>query len=765
MDRGERSRPVVQLPEEAWQPIAEVDAPPGLDNLPVKPGAGFVGRDRELDRLDAVLSVPGQVVVQAVHGLGGIGKTTLVAHWAATRPHGHSPAWWITADTAAGVEQGLAKFAAALQPALAQVLEVEQLADRALQWLATHSGWLLILDNVADPADIADIVARAGSGRIVITSRLASGWQPATAVVRLDVLDAEEALALLTGILTASGPRDCDGARELCAELGFLPLAIEQAGAYMAQNPLTTPRGYLRLLAEYPAAMYSQAAVGADSERTVARIWRVSLDRIGTTQPAAADLLRTLAWYSPDAIPVSLCRGLADPPTLDFALGVLTAYSMITPDPVTATVSVHRLVQAVARTPDSADRHRSLELIERAHSHAADQLLNALPVQKDPATWPVWRGLLPHIEALASHTRADTATTGILLAATAIFAEGQGLTELAITYLRRVIAFLEHADGPSPHDDMSMHSRLAHAYLSAGRTAEAIQLFKQVMDTRRRILGDEHLDTLAARSNLASAYESAGRTAEAIPLLEQVMDTHRRILGDEHLDTLTIRSNLASAYESAGRTAEAIPLLEQVMDTRRRILGDEHLDTLAARGNLGTAYLSAGRIAEAIQLLEQDVTDAERILGDEHPNTLTIRGNLASAYSLAGRIAEAIPLFKQVMDTRRRILGDKHPDTLIIRNNLAHTYHSAGRTAEAIQLFELALAGREQILGDEHPDTLNLRSNLAYVYFLAGRTAEAIQLFEVTLADSEQILGSDDPDILRFRDLLTALRTLPSREI
>jgi hypothetical protein len=213
----------VQLPEGVWQPISEVDAPPGLDNLPVKPGTNFVGRDRELDRLDAVLSDPGQVVVQAVHGLGGIGKTTLVAHWAATRPHGLSPVRWITADTTASVEQGLAKFAAALQPALAQVLEVEQLADRALQWLATHSGWLLILDNVSEPADIAEVLARAGTGRIVITSRLALGWQQATTFVRLDVMNPDESLQLLTGIFTAAGPRDCDGATELCEALGHLP--------------------------------------------------------------------------------------------------------------------------------------------------------------------------------------------------------------------------------------------------------------------------------------------------------------------------------------------------------------------------------------------------------------------------------------------------------------------------------------------------------------------------------------------------------------
>ncbi|NKY60929.1 FxSxx-COOH system tetratricopeptide repeat protein [Nocardia flavorosea] len=640
MEVGDRSRPVVQLPEEAWQPIAEVDAPPGLDNLPVKPGAKFVGRAHELDRLDAVLSVPGQVVVQAVHGLGGIGKTTLVAHWAATRPHGHNPVRWITADTAAGVEQGLAKFAAALQPALAQALEVEQLADRALQWLATHSGWLLILDNVADPADIAEILARAGTGRIVITSRLASGWQPAAAVVRLDVLDAQEALALLTGILTASGPRDCDGAAELCAELGFLPLAIEQAGAYMAQNPLTTPRKYLQLLADYPAAVYSQVAVGADAERTVARVWRVTLDRITAAQPDAADLLRILAWYSSDAIPLALAHGLAvDPLTLDRALGVLTAYSMVISDPATATVSVHRLIQAIARTPDSSDPHRSSEEIDRAHRYAAASLLSALPDGRDPATWPAWRGLLPHIAVLAYYTPSDTAVTVRILDRTADFITDQGLTTLAITYLYRVVA----------HDEWA--------------------------------LGRDHPNTLASRGSLAVAYTHAGRTDEAILLFEQTLADCERILGPDHPQTLTTRSNLAYAYNSAGRTTEAIPLYERTLTDSERILGPDHPDTMASRNNLASAYISVDRTTEAILLFEQALTGRERILGPDHPDTMASRNNLASAYASAGRTTEAIPLFERTLAGSERVLGGDDPDIALFHEHLTRLRILSRRSA------------------------------------------------------------------------------------
>ncbi|WP_051168452.1 tetratricopeptide repeat protein, partial [Nocardia abscessus] len=656
---------IVHLSAEAWQPIAEVEAPPGIDNLPVYPGHGFVGRAGELGKLDTVLAEPGRVVVQAVHGLGGIGKSTLVAHWAATRPHGHRPIRWITADTAAEIRQGLAKFAAALQPALAQGLKVEPLAERALQWLATHTGWLLILDNVNDLTDINEVLAGTGTGgRIIITSRRSTGWKPGTAIVRLDVLEPDESQRLLTGLLTAAGPRDSDGAAELCAELGHLPLAIEQAGAYLAQNPLTTPRDYLQLLADYPAAMYEQAAVDVDPERTIARIWRVTLDRITTRQPAAADLLRTLAWYGPEAIPLTLCQNLADPPTLNAALGVLTAYSMITPDPATNSVSIHRLVQAVARTSDPGDPHRRPDFIERAHISAAASLYLALPPREDPVTWPAWRALLPHIDALLSRTTTDTTAIAAILNATALFFLDQGTFLRAIEYLHRALTARDQIVGPDHPDTLNSRHNLAGAYRAAGRTSEAIELLEQVLTAREGILGAEHPDTLGSRNNLAGAYKAAGRTAEAIEMYQQVLTTAVTILGPDHPHTLSTRNNLAHAYQAAGRTAEAIKLLEQVLIDRERILGAEHPDTLGGRNNLAHAYQAAGRTAEAIELYEQVLTARERILGAEHPDILTSRNNLASTYQAAGRTAEAIELLEQVLTNAVRILGPDHPHTL-----------------------------------------------------------------------------------------------------
>ncbi|MEV6400830.1 tetratricopeptide repeat protein, partial [Streptomyces sp. NPDC051907] len=531
--------PNVHLPPEAMRPPADVDAPAGLDDLPHRPG--FVGRSHDLDRLDTAPRTPGTALVQVLHGLGGVGKSTLAAHWAATRPHGCAPVRWITADSPAGVEQGLASLTTALQPALARALPAEELAEWGLQWLASHTDWLLVLDNVNDPADVTALIARAPTGRFLITSRLAAAWRDATTLLRLDVMDDAESFALLTRMATQAGPRDLDGAADLCAELGHLPLAVGQAAAYLAQNPLTTPKTYLHLLAQHPAAMFGHGGATTPAQRTIARIWDITLHQIATRQPAAADLLRTLAWYAPEDIPTTLADGSTDPPALNQAIGLLTAYNMIIPDPGAGTLAVHRLVQALARTPDPDDPQRTCDLIDHAREQATVNLYNALPpTVEDPATWPTWRALLPHIDALADHTAADTDTdtTACLLSDAGLF-----LTDL-------------------------------------GSSTRGIKRLERARTASERLLGADHPGTLTTRDNLALAYRQAGDPARAVPLFEQTLADKVRVLGADHPDTLTTCNNLALAYEEAGDPARAVPLLEQTLADKVRVLGADHPDTL-----------------------------------------------------------------------------------------------------------------------------------------------------------------------------------------
>ena len=738
------------LPTEAFRPWTELAVPAGLGNLPTQPGL-FVGRAEAMARLDMALAEPGGVV--AVHGLGGIGKSTLATHWAAAHESDYTLTWWITATTSADIDTGLAALAAALQPALSGVLPLEALREGAVQWLAAHDRWLLIMDNVTDPADVAPLLARVPAGRYLITSRRATGWYSTAASIPLNVLADAEAADVLTKIVMQYGPRDLDGIAELCEELGYLPLAIEQAGAFIAETG-TTPREYLALLDQYPSEMYRASAEGGDPSRTIARIWDVTLDQLAG-EPLAGAVLRVLAWYAPDAIPRTLLGGLAAPPVLLSALGRLAAYSMLT---VTeGTLAMHRLVQAVARTPDPDIPHRNGRAIDQAQDLATILLAVAVPGDpSDPSGWASWRALLPHIDALASHVhpQADTVITAWLLNTTGIFLHTQGAVSQAISYQERALADSTRILGDDDPATLISRYNLATDYHVAGDLGRATSFYEQALADSTRVLGEDNPQTLNVRNNLAAAYQEAGDLRRAIPLFEQILGDTARILGDDHPDTLVSRNNLAGVYDTAGDLRRAIPLYEQALADSIRILGEDHPRTLTARSNVAAAYWARGDLARAIPLYEQVLADGIRVLGDDHPQTLTFRSHLAGAYESAGDLDRAIPLFEQLLSDRQWILGDDHPDTLASRDRLAGAYESAGDLARAIRLYRQVVSDRQRILGDDHPATLTSRSNLAYAYQSAGNLRRAIPLHEQVLSDRQRILGDDHPDTLTSRNNL-----------
>ncbi len=786
---------IQQLPTEALRSWADLPVPPGMGNLPVQPGL-FIGREMELTCLDATLAGNGGAVVNAVHGLGGIGKSSLAAQWAAARAGEFTMTWWINASSAAEVDAGLVALAVALQPAMSGALPFESLREGALQWLAAHQGWLVVLDNVADPADITPLLARVPAGRCLITSRRATGWRGIAVPIRLNVLTAGEAVEMLSAIVTYDGRRDLECAAELCDELGHLPLAIEQAGAFIAETG-TTPREYLGLLERYPAAMFDAQAEGGDASRTIARVWNITLDRLASV-PLAVLLLSVISWYAPEGI---LCSLLSepDPPAVLAALGKLAAYSMLTVNE--GTLSIHRLVQAVARTPDPGLPYRHGQAIDLARELATDRLAAAVPTDaQDPSGWPTWRELLPHVEAIARHAQpqTDTAKTAWLLnqagqfllnqgavaratscheralaASTRILGETDFATLVchynlacdcymagdlnrAISTYERVLASCRQVLGDVHPLTISSRSNLALANYKVGHLSQAVAVFEQIIADSERVQGKDHPDVLICRMNLGGVYETAGDLRAAISIYERVLADSIRSLGDDHPQTLALRNNLAAAYSKTGDPGRAIPLYEWALANSTRVLGAHHPQTLTFRNSLARAYEKAGDLDRAIALFEQALNDRRRVLGAEHPDTLTSCDNLAGAYEKAGDLDRAVALFEQALNDRRRVLGAEHPDTLTSCDHLAGAYESANDLIRAVKLYKQAVMDREKFLGADHPDTLMSRSNLAYTFQSAGNPGRAIPMYEQVLRDRLRILGSDHPDTLTSRHNLAS---------
>ncbi|WP_414940233.1 FxSxx-COOH system tetratricopeptide repeat protein [Amycolatopsis sp. cmx-11-51] len=738
--------------------LADTDTPPPRHaawKLPMS-GRAFVGRTAELDRLAETVKADNRVAVVAVHGLGGVGKSSLAARFAELRSAGFSAVWWLTADSASAIDNGLAELAVALSPEAAG-LSWEQRTERAVGWLAGHTGWLLILDNLTDLAHAGGLLERVRTGTILITSRRGTGWR-GVSTVPLDVLEPDEAVELLGRLVRAEWPDAvlANGDR-LCAELGWLPLAVEQAAAYLAQNRMT-PARYLDLLARYPAKMFAWTAETEDAERAVARVWHVTLDRLADT-PLAAKLLRRLAWHAPERIPRSLLEDDGDEPELSEALGRLAAYSMITLD--VDTIQVHRLVQAVTRTPDPADPYRRPEDIDHARESTAGRLARALDAADPrlPAHWPVFQAVLPHGRALLDHTDVDTGPLCHLANSLSLYVLGHGDPATAIAFAARAADAGERLFGVDDPITLRARNTLASAYQAVGDVRRAIVLFEAALADCERVLGPAHPDTLSYRNNLAAARHAAGDMRQAISLLEETLEGREGVLGKDHPDTLLSRNNLAMAYEVVGDAGRAIPLHEATLADRERVLGSDHPETLLYRNNLAYLHWSMGDAKRAVMLFEATLKDRERVLGPDHPNTLVSRGNLAGACESAGELARAVELQERTRADRERVLGRDHPETLVSWNNLAGAYETSGDLVRAIELYERTLAARERVLGHDHQDTLNSRNDLAYARGTAGDLPLAIRMFEEARAGAERALGPDHRLTKKIRENLeTAIR-------
>ncbi|KAI9700241.1 MAG: hypothetical protein M1836_002255 [Candelina mexicana] len=273
-------------------------------------------------------------------------------------------------------------------------------------------------------------------------------------------------------------------------------------------------------------------------------------------------------------------------------------------------------------------------------------------------------------------------------------------------------AYWNGVDGITPTPIAQSSRPKSFILKDEGRCDEAEELTVQVMETNKKVLGEEHPDTLTSMINLAWMYFNQGRCKEAEELIIQVIKTNKKMLGEEHPDTLTSMANLARIYSKQGRWKKAEELMVQVMGLNKKMLGKEHSDTLSSMNDLVSIYSNQGRWSEAEALGEQVLKMKKRVLGKEHPSKLSSMANLVSIYSNQGRWSEAEALGEQVLKMKKRVLGKEHPSTLSSMANLVSIYSNQECWSKAISLMENCFELQKRILGPEHPDTESSRQAL-----------------------------------------------------
>jgi hypothetical protein len=331
------------------------DALPSVWQVPAR-NPNFTGRGADLAALAAALASGATVTVQAVQGMGGVGKTQLATQFAYEHAADYDLVYWLAAEESAALPDQFTGLAALL--GLEPVSDPEGLQAQVHRQLRDVPGWLLIFDNADRYEDVQPWIPAipmlpGTRGHVIITTRR-GGFGDLGAVLDLDVVSAEEALALLR--TRVPGLPDDTGA-ELAEELGFLPLALDQAAAYM--NRAQKPAGdYLRLLRDRAAELYRQGRVSGRKD-TMATLWDISLEHITRENQAAAQLLDLCAYLAPEGIPLDLFTGHTDllPAPLavaavdelafDEAIAVLVDYSLL--KRTETGLQIHRVLQGALR--------------------------------------------------------------------------------------------------------------------------------------------------------------------------------------------------------------------------------------------------------------------------------------------------------------------------------------------------------------------------------------------------------------------------------
>ncbi|MDX3187393.1 FxSxx-COOH system tetratricopeptide repeat protein [Streptomyces sp. MN03-5084-2B] len=779
------------------------EAPPVWGAVPPK-NPNFTGRRELLDQLSERLGAGTTAVLPAaLHGMGGIGKTQMAVEYIYRHLKDYDIVWWIQATQATQIRKSLTELAQHLRlPGADEAITAVPAVREALRLGRPYRRWLLVFDSAEDPAMVRQFFPVDGPGQILVTSRNPS-WAGIARPLEVAVFERDESKKLLA--LRRSELVDAD-ADLIADKLGDLPLAIEQAAAWLAETGMPA-RDYLDLFDEKVTEILDTSAPN-DYEVSVAAAWNVSFDELSTRNPAAHQLLQVCAFFAPEPISRSLFTGvrevsiapeldaaLRDPMRLGRAIRDVNRYSLAKIDHRSNTLLLHRLVQLVLRER-MGEQHR-LEMRHGAH------LLLAKLDPNDPAspqTWPRYQEILPHIYD-AELTDCDDPWARQLVINLFTFLYHWGDHQGALSLAERAVnAWATDREqrveqGEAPREDpplleLGASERLAFFYWVVGRYSQAADVAKQTLNRYTEALGEEREETLNAQLTYALILKARGSFSEARRRNEEIYLKARGLFGGDDPITLDAAHEFVVALLLTGEYPKARELAEETYSRRVETFGFDNDNTIGtqvllvlARRELGDypwARIEMERIAEraeqlygddsvgtlrrryyqsvacrkdgdhdaALELSKEALRRFRIRYGNNHPNAMACALGHSIDLRHSRRFTEARELGEKVFELYRENLGENHPHTLSAALDLGVTLRLGGDPASARVIDEKALSGLREKLGEDHPHTIVCAIDVASDLFALDRIEEAAALDADLLVRTRHVMGEDHPTTL-----------------
>jgi tetratricopeptide (TPR) repeat protein len=708
----------------------------------------FTGRSALLEQLHAELSVSRQTAVlpQALHGMGGVGKSQVAIEYVHRHSADYDLVWWISAEQTGQILASLTKLAQRLDLDVGpEVNTAVPIVREALSTGAVpYERWLLVFDNAETPDEVRQYFPTGGAGKILVTSRDVD-WSRVTQAIEVDVFTREESCTFLRNRNPELSQEDAD---RLAEALGDLPLAIEQAAAWRAATGMPVNE-YLTLLEEKRIELLD-ASPSPDYRRSVAAAWKVSLDRLREVNGAALQLLQICSFFAPEPISRELFAGsplapitpeldatLADRFWLNRAIRDIQRYALARIDHRNNTLQIHRLVQAVL-VGGLTDEERVI-MRRGAHTLLANSNPNN-PSRRDQ--WSRYQALRPHVSVSRAVESSDPRVQDLVYGIAQFlyfWGDHTGSEEL----IREAYEYRVQDRGEADQHTLTVAKWLGWMLWNNGKYDEAKHLNLRTLELYRATFGETDDGTLDAMYVVAGDRRTSGDFKGAQELDDQGFDEAKRVFGEDDPVTLNFAHSRAVDLRLLGEYKKAAEL---DADTHRRsevVLGSENMNTLNSLNAWTIDLRESGNYLEARRHQEDVYVQHVNVFGLDAPATLRAARTLAVARRKAGDHPGARRLSEETLEKYRRRYDDDYPDTIATALNYAIDLRHAGRLEESWKLGEATADRYERKFGARHSYTLSARTNLAIVLRLMSDVQKACDMDWSSLDLLEQTLGSD----------------------
>jgi len=686
-----------------------------LNNLPHSRNPYFTGRDEKLDFTHANFQSGDRVsLTQSVSGLGGVGKTAIALEYAYRYSHEYETIWWINAETSASVLIAYRDFA--LQKRIVtDDAKSDEVINAMKHWFSNNENWLFIYDNAdADDFDkwLGSYLPQNSKGHILVTTR--SSNFPRSKSVDIIVFNEAESIIFLKERTQKIGDGYSENlAKTLAERLQYLPLALEQAAAYIVETPNVSYQDYINLLSERGVETFEKDNYLVDYTSIINMTWNISMQKI--TNEGARQMFNMCAYFAPERIPVDmfvrgsgvlpepLQSGIVDLLQRNDILRDLTRYSLLILGRNASTSSEEKRV---------LDMHRLLqEVVQKSFGNNVEWLGYGLDLMRKAIDWKagdkdsvnLFKIESPHAILITEKSlkvykedKQKLDAIAWILNAVGDIDNDLGEYQKALDNQYKAMELWSKIYGKKHSNTATIYNSIGKVHYNLSEYSKALDYYNKAIEIYKKKLGKEHSLVGVTYNNIGKVYIKLGKSLgvrvlyDALKILQNnygenhpytatvYMDIGINHIENDFFKTLHSIENMVYTLSESGdsdKGAEyALKNFNKALAIYKNIYEDAHYCTAMSYNYVGKSYIYLKKYDKALDNLEKALNIVNDIYGTEHLYTATIYANLGSLYSHLDKFDNALHYFKKVLEIQKKFFSESDLSIASLYNDMGHFF-------------------------------------------------------------------------------------------